>query len=280
MITGKALGEKYIVNGKTADVSGFIPDMSADIYYEVVRMIDGKFLFLPDHLNRLKNSLLGTGLQFPGSESITTNLKLLKENNPFSEGNIRICLQKTGENTLNNLCYFVPYFYPEIYMYKSGVKLVTYPHVRPNPGIKKWDNRFRVSVNEYIREYGVYEALLMNESQHITEGSRSNVFFIDQNNNLITTPEKDILPGITRKYVLNICRENGIHVVDRPVQLGELSSLVSCFISGTSPKVLPVWQVDGIQFRVDHPVLQLLMEEFDTLIDTNLTDLSGLDASH
>ena len=280
MITGKVLGEKYIVNGKTADVSGFIPDMSADIYYEVVRMIGGKFLFLQDHLNRLKHSLSGTGLQFPGYESITANLKLLHENNSFTEGNIRICLQKTGENKINQLCYFVPFFYPKISMYKSGVQLVTYPHVRPNPGIKKWDNRFRVSVNEYIREYGVYEALLLNNKRQITEGSRSNVFFIDQNNNLVTTPEKEILPGITRKYVLNICRENGIHVVERSVQLKELGSRVSCFISGTSPKVLPVCKLDEIQFRVDHPLLQLLMQEFDTLIDTNLTDLSGLDTSH
>ena len=49
MITGKILGDKYVIKDISADVSGFVPDMSADIYYEVIRLIDGKLLFLPDH---------------------------------------------------------------------------------------------------------------------------------------------------------------------------------------------------------------------------------------
>ena len=71
---------------------------------------------------------------------------------------------------------------------------MTYPHVRPNPGIKKWDDAFRVSVNEYIQEHGVYEAVLLNNQKQITEGSRSNIFFLDNNNQLITAPEEVSFP--------------------------------------------------------------------------------------
>ena len=46
MTTGKVLGEKYIINGEPADTADFNPDMTAGVYYEVVRLIDGKFLFL------------------------------------------------------------------------------------------------------------------------------------------------------------------------------------------------------------------------------------------
>mgnify|MGYP005619784853 CR=1 FL=1 len=53
----RILGEKIIIDGTMADVPGFRPDMSADTYYEVVRLIDGRFLFLQDHLDRLKHSL-------------------------------------------------------------------------------------------------------------------------------------------------------------------------------------------------------------------------------
>ncbi|MCK4746519.1 MAG: hypothetical protein KAT15_05765, partial [Bacteroidales bacterium] len=109
MITGKVLGRQYIINRRTADVAGFTPDMSADIYYEVVRLMDRKFLFLDDHLERLQHSLAGSGLQYPGKDSIIDCLRLLQLNNDETIGNIRICIQdKTGHDA-DLLCYYVPY---------------------------------------------------------------------------------------------------------------------------------------------------------------------------
>ncbi len=273
MTTGKILGKTYVVNGISVDISEFIPDMSADIYYEVVRLVDGKVLFLEDHLNRLRESISGTGLHFPGSREIIESLSVLISNNDFKIGNIRICLQSGEKNQSQLLCYFVPYVYPGRDLYLGGVRLITYPHIRPNPGIKKWDNEFRVSVNQYIRDHGVYEALLLNDQKQITEGSRSNLFFIDQNQQLITPPEKDILSGITRKYVFRICRQKGFNVIEKSVMLNELDQMESCFITGTSPKILPVWQIDEAHFKVDHPLLRMLMEELSTIIDQNLTSL-------
>ncbi|MEN8201510.1 MAG: aminotransferase class IV [Bacteroidota bacterium] len=273
MISRKILGTTYVINGVPADVSAFIHDMSADIFYEVVRLIDGKVLFLRDHLDRFQHSLADSGLQFPGSARITENISLLVHSNDFTLGNIRICLERTGKNSSQLLCYFVPFVYPETGMYISGVRLVTYPHIRPKPRIKKWDNHFRVSVNQYIRDHGVYEALLLNDKKQITEGSRSNLFFLDSKNRLITPPEEEVLPGITRKYVLEICDKKGMEVVARSVHLKELGEMKAGFISGTSPKILPIRQIDGWQFRVDHPELRMIMDEFEGIIALHLTSL-------
>ncbi len=273
MTTAKILGEKYVMDGTAADVSGFLPDMSAEIYYEVVRLIDGKFLFLRDHLDRLAHSLEGSGIQFPGNEVVHENLRILQLLNRYHTGNIRICLQKKESGDTALICYFVPYFYPEVCMYQSGVQLLTFPHVRPNPGIKKWDDRFRSSVNQFIRDTGVYEAILLNNRNEVTEGSRSNLFFINQHDQLVSAPEEEILPGITRKYVMEICRSHRIEIIHRPVPLEELSGFPSCFISGTSPKVLPVWQLNRIEYKVDHPVLKLLMDQFELVIRQHLENL-------
>jgi len=273
MITGKILGKKYVKNGISVDASGSIPDMSADIYYEVVRLIDGKLLFLHDHLDRLSRSLSGSGLAFPGNNPILESLALLVRENSLSNGNIRISLQKDRVNEPLLHCYFIPYFYPDLSMYKKGVKLAVYPHIRPNPGIKKWDDHFRNSVSRYIQENEVYEAALMNRDKQITEGSRSNIFFIDQNGILNTTPERSILPGITRKYVLEIATKEGIQIKERTISTDELDNLVSVFISGTSPKVLPVKQIDHFSFDVNHPLLRLLMSQFEHLVLNSLKSL-------
>jgi branched-chain amino acid aminotransferase len=270
MTTGKILGSTYAINGKSADAADFRPDFSADVYYEVVRLQGGKILFLDDHLERFENTLSESGVEYPGDHVIYENLHILLLNNDLTAGNIRICFQKNQRDEPDLLCYFVPYIYPEQSMYLSGVNLVTYSHERPNPGIKKWDNSFRISVQEYIRNRGVYEAILINGRGEITEGSRSNVFFIDTSDRLITPPLKDVLPGITRRYVLIIAREQDFEVMERPVTRNELDNLVSCFISGTSPKILPVRQLDGYQFRLDHPVLRRIMERFDTILHEHL----------
>ena len=270
MTTKQILGEKYIINGRSADVSGYNPDMSTDIYYEVVRIIGGKFLFLNDHLTRLRGSIKDSGLNFPGEPLILESLKTLLSDNPFREGNIRICLQSTGGEDPDLSCFFTPWYYPEQRTYLSGVQLVSYAHERPMPGIKKWDENFRNNVRKAIRDHEVYEAVLLNEQDEITEGSRSNVFFINASDRLITPPEKHILPGITRKYVLQICMEEKIELEERPVSLKELDGLVACFISGTSPKVLPVRQIDKYQFRADHPILITIMEKFESVLTKNL----------
>jgi len=270
MITGKILGSKYVINDISADVSGFVPDMSADIYYEVIRLIGGKLLFLPDHLERLQQSLSESGISYPGHSSLIENLGLLLRENEFQEGNIRISLQDSNGNEPVLLCYFIPYFYPDSNMYLTGVNLKIYPHLRPNPGIKKWDDQFRNSVSRYITENEVYEVALKNRQNQITEGSRSNIFFIDRAGSLISTPSEDILQGITRKYVLKLAAEDGKQIIEKAVSIDSMDHFDAIFITGTSPKVLPVKQMDNFIFDVDHPFLRRLMKRFDQLLEKNL----------
>lgn len=273
MITGKILGNRYVINGKAADVPDLVPDMSADIYYEVMRLIDGKVLFLPDHLERLQKSIFGTGIDYPGNLQITESLALLVHENPFSEGNIRISLQRSNGSKAELLCYFIPYFYLDPGMYSNGVKLLVYPHVRPNPGIKKWDDRFRNAVSRFILEQKVYEVALKNPENQITEGSRSNIFFIDRAGRIITPSAGDVLSGITRKYVLEIAAGEGARIIEKPILMNNLDKMISAFISGTSPKVLPVKQIDDFFFDVNHPLLHKLMNKFDILVLNNLSAL-------
>jgi len=271
MTTVKILGDKYVRNGISAAISSFVPDMSADIYYEVIRLIEGKLLFLPEHLERLRASLSGSETIYPGKQIIEENLRLLMAENSFQNGNIRICLQQSPGKEPVLQCYFISFLYPDTSMYKDGVKLVSYPHQRPNPGIKKWDNAFRSAVGQYIRDHQVYEALLLNPASQITEGSRSNIFFIDSAGSLLTVPEKHVLPGITRRHVLEIAAEEGIRIREKTISIDELDGLVAAFISGTSPKVLPVKQIDTFNFDVNHSILKLLMDRFDRLISKKLT---------
>jgi len=263
----------YLANGQVKKVPDFEPEVGALVYYEVVRLIEGRFLFLEDHLLRLRNSLLNSGLSYPGKQIILGNLKQLLLSNSIENGNIRICLQDR-EQGQELLCYFIPYHYPTTTEYQLGVQLITFSHERPSPGIKRWDGDFRTRVRGAIREKQAYEALLLNRRREITEGSRSNVFFVDRHNTLITPPVKHILPGITRNYVLKCARESGMAVLEEVPTLTAAMGYPACFISGTSPKVLPVREIDGQSFYADHPLVRKLMDQFELLVEQKLETIN------
>ena len=70
--------------------------------------------------------------------------------------------------------------------------------------------------NKIIQEQGVAEVLLIDGDNCIFVGTRLNVFFI-RDNVFYTATLPHVLPGTSRKRVLNICQENGLPVVEQRV---------------------------------------------------------------
>ena len=273
MITGQIKGNYVIINNIPAAVSEFTIDTSADIYYEVVRIIDGRFLFLSDHLSRLKHSTAHSALTYPGDEQIRASLRSLLSVSHEKTGNIKILLFSGSKNETHIVSHFVTHFYPAPEMYREGVSLRTFRHTRPQPGVKKWDADFRARVNMFIDREQIYEALLLNEKDEITEGSRSNIFFIDGAGCILTPPTQSVLPGITRKYVIQIITSLPIDFRESHVHVEALDSLAACFLTGTSPMVLPVKRVDQSLYRPDHPVLLKIMESFGRIAADHMEEL-------
>lgn len=270
MTTLRATGKYFIENGKVEELSARTPEPAGDTWYEVLRLIKGRLLFLPEHLDRLRSSMSGSGIDHPGDQNLRQDLGLLIRSNRIESGNIRLCI--SGDRLDSRVrCYFIEHHYPDPGMYAHGVEVATFQHSRIQPGIKKWDQSFRRDVWSYIRQKGVYEALLYNELGVISEGSRSNIFFIDAQDQLLTTPGRDVLPGITRRYVVELARKKGFRIREKNLRLDELELMRAAFISGTSPGVLPIRMIDDVAFDPGHPLLKVLMESFELLMQEHLS---------
>ncbi len=72
--------------------------------------------------------------------------------------------------------------------------------VRNNPNIKQYNHVYQQQVREFILKTNIYEALLRDDMNCITEGSKSNVFFI-RKECVMTAPGEKVLKGITREKV-------------------------------------------------------------------------------
>lgn len=152
-------------------------------------------------------------------------------------------------------------------MYKDGVKTILYFAERENPNAKIINTTFRERINNEIRDKNVYEAILVDSKGNITEGSRSNIFMV-KDNILITSPLKKVLPGVTRGEVIEIALRNGIEVKEEEFKASDIGELDGMFISGTSPKILPISKVDNINFNINNDLIRKLIEEYNHEIDS------------
>jgi branched-chain amino acid aminotransferase len=79
-----------------------------------------------------------------------------------------------------------------------------------------------------------------------------------------------VLSGITRKYIIDICRREGYDLVFEAVKVSELPEFQSAFITGTSPMVLPVKSIEKHLFRTDNDIIRKLILLYRQLADDSI----------
>lgn len=234
--------------------------MEDKIIYEVLRVIDGIPVFLEAHLERMKNSFKLINVEFPLSyEDIRTKIESVIKEEGKNNGNIKITY---GINAKELKVFFVEHFYPTDEMYKSGVDTILYFGERENPNAKIVNDSFREKVNKEIKDNNAYEAILVDSNRKITEGSKSNIFMV-KDDVLITSPTKAVLPGVTRGEIIELAKKLKIEIQEAEYRYEDIDKLDGMFISGTSPKVLPIKAVNNIKLDPANEIIRNLMEEYN-----------------
>jgi len=234
--------------------------MGEKIIYEVLRVIEGKPIFLENHFKRMQNSfeLIGEKVSLI-YDDISNKVYDLIKNEKKLEGNIKITYEVYGKILK---IFFIEHSYPSSEMYESGVRTILYFGERENPNVKIVNENFREKINKEIKENNAYEAILVDSNGYITEGSKSNIFMV-KGNKLLTSPVKAVLPGITRGEVLDLAQKLKIEVEEVEYKYLDINKLDGMFISGTSPKVLPVKLVNDISLDPHNWIIRKLMVEYD-----------------
>ena len=188
--------------------------------------------------------------------------KLIKANG-IESGNIKLTFDvKTDTMKV----FSIKHNYPSEDLYKTGVRTIFFHGERINPNAKVVDSNFRAKVTEAINKADAFEAILVNNSGYITEGSKSNIFMIKEDI-LYTSPLEDVLPGVTRGRIIALAKSLGIKVEEKKINYKDIENFNAMFISGTSPKILPIATVDNIKLEINNKIMQLLIKEFNEEIN-------------
>jgi len=96
------------------------------------------------------------------------------------------------------------------------------------------------------KERGFDEAIMLDNNGYVAEGPGENIFAVK--NTILYTPEAEssILPGITRASVIELARDMGYRVVEKPIAREELLTADEVFFTGTAAEVSPIREIDTV----------------------------------
>ncbi len=268
----KAVLEFFLKNGevkRTEDFSDLYRSLDPAVY-EVIRILHGRPLFPKEHYERLIGSLATIGETLPISyETFCDEVGILAEANAVTEYNCRFVINDFGsEEGPQRYLFMIPTHYPSEEEYEKGVAVDLLKAVRKDPQAKIWNASLREAADDMIRKKDLFEVLLVDDQDRITEGSRSNVFFI-RGDTVYTTPSEAVLLGITRQKILEACEGAGIPAKEVFTKADETGSYEAGFVSGTSPKVLPIRRIGEVAFDPDNALLKRIMALYDEMSEAS-----------
>jgi D-alanine transaminase len=129
----------------------------------------------------------------------------------------------------------------------NGVEVITMADQRwARRDIKSVSLLANILAKQAAREAGAYEAWLVDHDGWVTEGSSTNAWIVDSEGRIITRPlSRDILPGVTRRVLLEAAAREGLELVERAFTVEEARNAREAFISASSAIIIPVVKIDG-----------------------------------
>jgi len=246
----------------------------ADGIYEVVKYYGGKPFRYNDHINRLKRSLAEVRIDFEDFDQLESIFQTLLERNELTTQEAGIYLQIT-RGSHQRIHRFPENIKPTVYAWafpfsskpdqlKDGVKVITAEDIRwLRCDIKSIALLPNVLYAQKAEENGSAEVIFIRNGT-VTEASHSNVIGV-KDGIVYTHPDSNlILPGITKKVILEICRESNIKVTEEGIGELELSTIDEMMIVGTGSEVTPVVQINENPVGIGKPgpVTRFIQDKF------------------
>jgi branched-chain amino acid aminotransferase group I len=216
--------------------------------FETMRSYRNKIVYFDKHLKRIKSSSKLVGLRIP--YSLQKLKKIIRETvskSGFKDAYVRLTLSKSKKGT--DLSVVVKKYTPYPgQKYRQGIR-VTISSFRQDEG--SFLARLK-SANRLLYELSYLEAkkkgfdgsIILNSRGYISEGSRSNIFFVKDN--VLFTPclSCGCLEGITRRVIFDLARKYKIRIYEGRFTLQDLYQADEVFFTNSLAGIMPVKSID------------------------------------
>ena len=230
-----------------------------DAVYEVILYNNGVFYDYDGHIKRLFNSLKLINIKFHlSAQQLKIIIKNLFRLNRVNFGSIYIQVSRGVAD--RNHSYFGLNSKPVLTMIVSkkknnisdeikGVKAITMVDNRwSRPDIKTTQLLPNVLAKTYANKKNAYEGIFIDHEGYVTEGSSSNIWIINKNNEILTREiDGKILSGITRRTISQFAKNNNFKMLEKKFTKDEMLNSREVFLTSASSFVTPIIEIDNIK---------------------------------
>lgn len=260
--------------------SGF---MLGDGVWEGLRLYDGRWAFLDDHMDRLFEAAKAIDLNIgmTRAEVIDALEQTRAANEMTTDAHARLMVTRGVKSR--------PFQHPSlsrqgptvtIIMEHSKpsiprpIRLATVPHIRGLPMTQDPKLNSHSKLNCILaciaaEKAGADEALMLDVHGFVNTTNACN-FFIVRKGEVWTSTGDYCMNGITRAKVIEVCRQNGIPVFEKNYSLVDTYGADEAFLTGTFGAQTPVSEIDGRQVGTGTmgPVTQRIRDLYKALIES------------
>ncbi|MBM1220712.1 D-amino acid aminotransferase [Ponticoccus sp. SC2-23] len=237
--------------------SGF---MLGDGVWEGLRLYDGRWAFLGEHLDRLFEAALAIDLEIGMDRAAITEAleRTRRANGMRTDAHARLmvtrgvksrpfqhpALSRQGPTVV----IIIEHSKPSL---PRPIRLATVPHMRGLPMTQDPKLNSHSKLNCILaciaaEKAGADEALMLDVHGFVNTTNACN-FFIVRKGEVWTSTGDYCMNGITRQKVIDVCRADGIPVFERNYSLVDTYGADEAFLTGTFGAQTPVGQIDGRQ---------------------------------
>ncbi|HXW23749.1 MAG TPA: D-amino-acid transaminase [Xanthobacteraceae bacterium] len=231
----------------------------ADGVYEVCEVRDGRLIDERRHVDRLARSLGELRIPMPMSRAaLAAVLRETVRRNRVRDG--IVYLQATRGVARRDHAFPPAGTAPSLVVTArsqdraaseriaaEGIAVITVPENRwPRVDIKSVSLLPNVLAKQAAREAGAREAWFVDPAGRVTEGSSTNAWIVTRDGTLVTRhTDHAILRGITRTVLLDLIKDQGLRLEERPFSVEEAYAAREAFVTSASQIVMPVVRIDG-----------------------------------
>lgn len=210
-----------------------------------------------EHYERLRRSceLINIPFHFNVDELIEVTYSLLAQNG-FENAYIRplvFCDPNMSLTRPNKVSLMICAWEWGAYLGDKQLRVTISSYCRPHPKSTHIEAKAcghyinSILASTEAKDKGFDEALLLDCDGYLAEGPGANLFF-EKFGKLFTPQAGNILPGITRATVMELCRDLGIDVREGLYKLSDLQNADSAFFCGTAAEVVGLQSINNKSF--------------------------------
>ena len=235
--------------------------------FDFFKVLDYTPIFLDDHIARLKKSCMGLNIAFNYTDQEVADMvyNVIKLDGSADMAIRFIVTPGAGKDSTTPgetqvFCLSETIKLPDAVALLKGVSLRSYDHRRYLFEYKSI-NYLSLLANKPSLEEAEADDFLYVFNGEVSESTRSNVFFVTDDNKVVTSPNA-ILEGITRKQLLSIIPDH-YDLEIRPIFVSELVGFKEAFMTGSTKNVMPIFKIDDIIYSRENIVSQNLSRLFE-----------------